>query len=251
MAKRTDLESLERKLYDSRIWRSIFRYGYPIDRRNRIMTVAKNVFLHLHPNFVPRGAVKLTYTWCLGGLSFMMFLILTVTGVLLMFYYVPSVERAYQDIKDMETVIIFGMLMRNMHRWAAHGMVITVFLHMCRVFYTGSYKPPREFNWVVGVILFFLTVLLSFTGYLLPWDQLAFWAVTVGTTIGGAAPIVGRSGQPTPAGRCPDRRQYADPLVYPARHRVAALAGSVPGRTLLARASGRRSFAASLMAQGW
>ena len=121
----------------------------------------------------------------------MMFLILTVTGVLLMFYYVPSVERAYQDIKDMETVIIFGMLMRNMHRWAAHGMVITVFLHMCRVFYTGSYKPPREFNWVVGVILFLLTLLLSFTGYLLPWDQLAFWAVTVGTTIGGAAPIVG------------------------------------------------------------
>jgi quinol-cytochrome oxidoreductase complex cytochrome b subunit len=191
VANTNDQESLERKLYDSRIWRSIFRYGYPIDRRNRIMTVAKNVFLHLHPNFVPRGAVKLTYTWCLGGLSFMMFLILTVTGVLLMFYYVPSVERAYQDIKDMETVIIFGMLMRNMHRWAAHGMVITVVLHMCRVFYTGSYKPPREFNWVVGVILFFLTVLLSFTGYLLPWDQLAFWAVTVGTTIGGAAPIVG------------------------------------------------------------
>lgn len=192
MASTTDQEEgLERKLYDSRIWRSIFRYGYPIDRRNRIMTVAKNVFLHLHPNFVPRGAVKLTYTWCLGGLSFMMFLILTVTGVLLMFYYVPSVERAYQDMKDLETVVIFGMLMRNMHRWAAHGMVITVFLHMCRVFYTGSYKPPREFNWVVGVLLFFFTVLLSFTGYLLPWDQLAFWAVTVGTEIGGSAPIVG------------------------------------------------------------
>jgi len=177
---------------NSRIYRSVFRYSYPADRRNRIMTVAKNVFLHLHPNMVPRGAIKVTYTWCLGGLSFMLFLILTVTGVLLMFYYVPSVTRAYQDIKDLETIVTFGMLMRNMHRWGAHGMVISVFLHMCRVFYTGSYKPPREFNWVVGVILFVLTLLLSFTGYLLPWDQLAFWAITVGSNIGGAAPLLGQ-----------------------------------------------------------
>lgn len=184
-------------LYRSRVWRSIFRYGYPAhpdprtQRQTRIMTVAKNVFLHLHPNFVTRGAVKVTYTWCLGGLSFMLFLVLTITGVLLMFYYVPSVTRAYADMKDLETVVLFGMLMRNMHRWAAHGMVITVFLHMCRVFYTGAYKPPREFNWVVGVVLFVLTLLLSFTGYLLPWDQLAFWAITVGMSIGGAVPVVG------------------------------------------------------------
>jgi menaquinol-cytochrome c reductase cytochrome b subunit len=176
---------------NSRIFKSVFRYSYPADRRNRIMTVAKNVFLHLHPNSVPRGAIRVTYTWCLGGLSFMLFLILTVTGVLLMFYYVPSVGRAYQDIKDLETIVTFGMLMRNMHRWSAHGMVISVFLHMCRVFYTGSYKPPREFNWVVGVILFVITLLLSFTGYLLPWDQLAFWAITVGSNIGGAAPFLG------------------------------------------------------------
>lgn len=176
---------------NSRVYKSIFRYSYPADRRNRIMTVAKNVFLHLHPSTVPRGAIKVTYTWCLGGISFMLFLMLTVTGVLLMFYYVPSVDRAYQDIKDLETIVTFGMLIRNMHRWSAHGMVISVFLHMCRVFYTGSYKPPREFNWVVGVILFVLTLLLSFTGYLLPWDQLAFWAITVGTNIGGAAPILG------------------------------------------------------------
>jgi menaquinol-cytochrome c reductase cytochrome b subunit len=178
-------------LRNSRVYKSIFRYSYPADRRNRIMTVAKNVFLHLHPNFVPRGAIRVTYTWCLGGLSFMLFLILTVTGVLLMFYYVPSVNSAYQDVKDLETVIMFGMLMRNMHRWAAHGMVITVFLHMCRVFYTGSYKPPREFNWVIGVVLLFLTFLLSFTGYLLPWDQLAFWAITVGTQLGYYAPVIG------------------------------------------------------------
>ncbi|NBX47892.1 MAG: DUF4405 domain-containing protein, partial [Chloroflexi bacterium] len=130
------------------------------------------------------GGIRVTYTWCLGGLSFMTFLMLTVTGVLLMFYYVPSVTRAYQDIQDLETVVTFGMLMRNIHRWGAHMMVITVFLHMCRVFYTGSYKPPREFNWVVGVILLVLTLLLSFTGYLLPWDQLSFWAVTVAIPCG-------------------------------------------------------------------
>ena len=102
-----------------------------------------------------------------------MFLGLTVTGVLLMFYYVPSVERAYQDIQALEANVRFGQLLRNMHRWMAHAMIILVLMHMMRVFYTGAYKPPREFNWVVGVVLFILTLLLSFTGYLLPWDQLA------------------------------------------------------------------------------
>ena len=108
-----------------------------------------------------------------------------------MFYYVPSVDRAYLDIQNIQTNVQFGQLMRNMHRWMAHAMVILVFLHMLRVFYTGAYKPPREFNWVVGVILLVLTFLLSFTGYLLPWDQLAFWAITVGTNIAGSAPVLG------------------------------------------------------------
>jgi quinol-cytochrome oxidoreductase complex cytochrome b subunit len=88
----------------------------------------------------------------------------------------------------------FGPFIRNMHRWAAHAMVITVWLHMLRVFMTGSYKPPREFNWVVGVILLVLTLLLSFTGYLLPWDQLAIWAVTVGTNMARATPLLGHEG---------------------------------------------------------
>jgi quinol-cytochrome oxidoreductase complex cytochrome b subunit len=112
-----------------------------------------------------------------------MFLVLVMTGVLLMFYYIPSVDTAYQNMKDIQSSVTFGMLMRNMHRYATHGMVIAVFLHMTRVFFTGSYKPPREFNWVVGVVLLVLTFLLSFTGYLLPWDQLALWAITVGTNM--------------------------------------------------------------------
>jgi len=173
------------------IWRSLFRHGYPDSRKNQSLAVFTNVFLHLHPVKVRRHALAIPYTWCMGGLSFFLFLVLTLTGTLLMFYYRPTVEWSYSDMKDLETVVVFGQLLRNMHRWAAHGMVITVFLHMARVFYTGSYKPPREFNWVVGTLLFFLTIMLSYTGYLLPWDQLAFWAVTVGYNIAAATPFVG------------------------------------------------------------
>jgi len=108
-----------------------------------------------------------------------------------MFYYVPYPPEAYRSMKDHQFVVTFGIILRNMHRWSAHAMVAVVFFHMCRVFWTGSYKSPREFNWVVGVVLFLLTLLLSFTGYLLPWDQLAFWAITVGTNIAAYAPVVG------------------------------------------------------------
>ncbi len=179
------------KLFHNYIWRSIFRSGYPDTPRNQMLAVATSVFLHLHPTRIHKTHVKITHTYCLGGLSFFMFLGLTVTGVMLMFYYVPSVDRAYSDIAALETNVRFGMLIRNLHRWMAHAMVITVLLHMMRVFYMGAYKPPREFNWVVGVILLVLTLLLSFTGYLLPWDQLALWAITVGSNIAGSAPTLG------------------------------------------------------------
>ena len=179
------------KLFHNYVWRSIFRSGYPNTPRNQMLAVATSVFLHLHPTRIHKTHVKITHTYCLGGLSFFMFLGLTVTGVMLMFYYVPSVDRAYTDIAALETNVRFGMLIRNLHRWMAHAMVITVLLHMMRVFYMGAYKPPREFNWVVGVILLVLTLLLSFTGYLLPWDQLALWAITVGSNIAGSAPVLG------------------------------------------------------------
>ena len=187
------LGAIADKLFHNYVWQSIFRSGYPITPRNQMLVVATNVFLHLHPTRIHKTHVKITHTYCLGGLSFFLFLGLTVTGVLLMFYYVPSVERAYTDIAALETNVRYGSLMRNMHRWMAHGMVLTVLLHMMRVFYTGAYKPPREFNWIVGVILLILTLLLSFTGYLLPWDQLALWAITVGTNMVGSAPVLGDS----------------------------------------------------------
>ena len=184
------LGSAVRALKESAVWRSLFRQPYPTTSRTRALAVMNNVFLHLHPVRVKRHAVRYTYTFCLGGISFFLFLALTVTGLYLMFFYVPSVSRAYQDIQAIESSVAFGSFVRNMHRWAAHLMVLTVFLHMMRVFYHGAYKPPREFNWVVGVILLFLTLALSFTGYLLPWDQIAFWAITVGSQMATYVPLV-------------------------------------------------------------
>ncbi|MEP6469908.1 MAG: selenite/tellurite reduction operon b-type cytochrome ExtP [Chloroflexota bacterium] len=181
---------LIRMVKESAVWRSLFRQPYPTTSRTRALAVMNNVFLHLHPVRVKKHAVRYTYTFCLGGISFFLFLALTVTGVYLMFFYVPSVQRAYQDIQTISNSVAFGDLIRNMHRWAAHLMVLTVFLHMIRVFYHGAYKPPREFNWAIGVLLLFSTLWLSFTGYLLPWDQIAFWAITVGTQMATYAPLL-------------------------------------------------------------
>ncbi|TEU15618.1 MAG: DUF4405 domain-containing protein [Anaerolineales bacterium] len=176
---------------NSRVWRSFFRHGLPDNDLDRSLTITSNVFLHLHPVRVRRSGLRLTYTWGLGGITFFLFLVLGVTGGLLMFYYVPSVERAYDDIVAIQSAIPFGGLIRNLHRWAAEGMVICAFLHLCRVFYTGAYKPPREFNWIVGIVAGLLTLAESYTGYLLPWDQLAYWAVTVGSEIAGYTPFLG------------------------------------------------------------
>jgi quinol-cytochrome oxidoreductase complex cytochrome b subunit len=150
-----------------------------------------SLFLHIHPARVSRHVLRPSYTCALGLIAAILFVILSVTGVALMLYYVPYPAEAYRSMKDLQFVVTFGIVLRNMHRWSAHAMVVVVFLHMCRVFWTGSYKAPREFNWVAGVWLLLLTLGLSFTGYLLPWDQLAFWAIAVGTNIAAYAPVVG------------------------------------------------------------
>ncbi len=179
------------RLYETRLWRSIVRHGVLPTNRNRAMLVMENVFLHLHPTKARRRNLEWSSTYYLGGISLVLFLVLTATGLLLMLYYHPSVPQAYDDMKELEFTVSNGMFLRNMHRWAAHGMVLVVFLHMLRVFYHKAYLPPREFNWVVGVVLLVLTLLLSYTGYLLPWDQLAFWAVSVGTNMIEATPVFG------------------------------------------------------------
>src|SRR5213078_2218577 len=188
-----DLRALQDGIVNSQIWKSVFRVGIPNTNRKRVLAVLGSLILHLHPVKVRRSGVRMSYTWCMGGTSFFLFLIETVTGLLLMFYYRPTIEYAYFDIMDLREQAPFG-IMREMHRWGAHAMVIAVWLHMFRVFMTGSYKPPREFNWNVGVILLVLTLLLSFTGYLLPWDQLAIWAITVGSNMARATPGLGHEG---------------------------------------------------------
>jgi quinol-cytochrome oxidoreductase complex cytochrome b subunit len=172
-------------------WRSLFRNPLPSSDLARSQTTFSNLFLHIHPVKTHAHSLKPWYTMGLGVMALSLFVVLTATGLFLMFYYVPSVEQAHNRMLDLSGTVAFGTLLRNMHRWAAHGMVAVVFLHLLRVFYTGSYRAPREFNWVVGVLLFLLTLGASFTGYLLPWDQLAYWAITVGTSIASYAPLVG------------------------------------------------------------
>jgi quinol-cytochrome oxidoreductase complex cytochrome b subunit len=188
---RTAAERIAVSLTHNRVYRSIVRHGALDSNRNRALLVFSNFFLHIHPVKVRVRAMAFTRTLYLGGLAAAAYFILVVTGVFLMFYYHPSVPRAYEDMKDLQFVVYMGPFLRNLHRWAAHAMVALVLLHMVRVFFAGAYRPPREFNWVIGVVLLLITILLSYTGYLLPWDQLAFWGVTVGTNMADAVPVVG------------------------------------------------------------
>ncbi len=179
---------------EGQVWKSVIRHKLDDSPRNRALAVLTNVFLHLHPSRINRDAVRYSFTWGMGGITFYLFVVLTLTGIYLMFYFHPSKVQAFRDILYLRHDVPFGNLLRNMHRWGGHAMVITMWLHMFRVFLTGSYKKPREFNWTVGVLLLTLTLLLSFTGYLLPDDQLGFWAVTVGTNMARATPFVGHEG---------------------------------------------------------
>jgi cytochrome b6 len=185
---RTEFE----RLRASEVWRSIFRSGSGTSNLHRSQAVQQNVFLHLFSVKIRSRVLDFRPTWYLGALTLCTFLILVVTGVLLMFYYHPSVPQAYADMKDLQFVVSSGVFLRNLHRWSAHAMVFLVFAHMFKVFYRGGYRPPRQFNWDIGVFLLLITLLLSYTGYLLPWDQLAFWAVTVGSNIAKAVPLTGQ-----------------------------------------------------------
>ncbi|TAK58130.1 MAG: DUF4405 domain-containing protein [Bacteroidetes bacterium] len=174
------------------LYRALFRYGkMPQDAEGQSYAVFNNLFLHIHSVKVSKHSLRFTYTFGLGIIATCLFLVLVFTGVWLMFYYFPSATEAYNRMLDLRSSVDFGFVLRNIHKWAAELMVVFVILHMARVFFTGAYKPPREFNWVIGVLLLLLTFGLSFTGYLLPWDQLAFWAITVGTSIAGYAPVLG------------------------------------------------------------
>jgi cytochrome b6 len=186
------IEGYWNSLRDTKVWRSVFRSGAGSSNLHRSLAVQQNVFLHLASVKMRRRALAFSVTWYLGTLTLATFVILTGSGILLMLYYHPSVPQAYADMKDLQFVVSAGVFLRNLHRWSAHAMVFLVFAHMFKVFYRGAYRPPREFNWVIGVILLLVTLFLSYTGYLLPWDQLAFWAITVGSNIMSAVPLAGQ-----------------------------------------------------------
>ena len=185
-------ESLFYRLRSTKVWKSIFRRGPARTNRIRSVAIFGNLFLHFLPVKVRDKSLRVRATYYLGSLTFFLFVLLTVTGILLMFYYHPAVPQAYQDMKDLRFVVSNGLFLRNLHRIAAQAMVLFVFVHMFHVFYRGGYRAPRQFNWVVGVGLLLITLFLSYTGYLLPWDQLAFWAITVGTNIVSFMPALGR-----------------------------------------------------------
>ncbi|MBK5287496.1 MAG: cytochrome bc complex cytochrome b subunit [Acidimicrobiia bacterium] len=186
-----DERGLFGRLHRSTVWRSMFRHPQQDTPRGRALQGFSNFFLHVYPVKVPRRVLRNRYSWRLGFIAAVLFAILLVTGLYLMFVYTPSVGSAYGDMQRLKTGVGFGQLVRNVHRWSAHLMVLVVFLHMVRVFYAGAYKHPREFNWVLGLWLLLLTLGFSFTGYLLPWDQLAYWAVTVGTNLVQYVPLIG------------------------------------------------------------
>ena len=166
-----------------RLQQTAFRSGRPTTDRTRSTFVFNNVFLHLHAVRTHRWSLRWTTTAGLGIASVAAFLITLVTGILLMFYYKPYPDVAYESMKDIHFVVPTGRFVRNVHRWAANLMVVVVILHMARAFYTAAYRAPREFNWLIGMALLVTTLGLSFTGYLLPWDQLAYWAITIGANI--------------------------------------------------------------------
>ncbi|MBN2503208.1 MAG: cytochrome b N-terminal domain-containing protein [Anaerolineales bacterium] len=176
----------------TRIQQSVQRSPlFPGDDRERMKMVMNSLILHIHPSKVSKPALKFNYTFGLGGLLILLMTVLSVTGVLLLFVYTPSPDAAYDSMIALQTEIYFGNLIRNLHHWSGNLMVIVGLLHLLRVFYTAGFTRPREFNWVMGVSLLLLIVAANFTGYLLPWDQLAYWAVTVGTSLLDYIPLVG------------------------------------------------------------
>lgn len=177
--------------FPQRVFKTLAPEPVPTDDRGRMRMVMDNLVLHLHPAKVPVSTLSWTYTWGLGGLSALLVTILALTGIFLQMNYTPSPLQAYQDVLSLRMDTWFGDLLRNLHHWSANLLVLVTVLHLLRVFFTGAYRPPRETNWLVGVIMLILVLGANFTGYLLPWDQLAFWAITVGTSILSYVPLIG------------------------------------------------------------
>ena len=140
-----------------------------------------SLILHFRPRTVPERTLRLTLTWGLGGMAVVLVFLLFGTGVLLKFVYEPFPDKAYESILHLQRDVLFGGLIRNIHHWSGNGLLVVIFLHFLRVFFTGAFHPPRQFNWIIGLVLFFTVLSSNFTGDLMPWAQLAFWAITICT----------------------------------------------------------------------
>jgi quinol-cytochrome oxidoreductase complex cytochrome b subunit len=188
----TEPEPMMNQSLVEKVWGSIQRDPVPPeDDRGRMRLVMNNLILHIHPTKVAKPALKFNYTFGLGGLLILLMMVMGLTGVLLMFAYTPSPGEAYNSMLVLQTEVWYGQLIRNLHHWSANLMVIVAVLHLLRVLFTGGFTTPRQFNWALGVSLLLLIVAANFTGYLLPWDQLAYWAVTVGTSLLSYVPVIG------------------------------------------------------------
>lgn len=165
-----------------RIWYSIFpgTHHGRIDRE-RYRQLFNSLLLHFRPKTVPRLTLKFTLTWGLGGMAVVLVVMLFTSGLMLKFAYQPVPDRAYESIVRLQNAVYFGQLIRNIHHWSGNALLLVAFLHFLRVFFSGAFHSPRQFNWIIGLVMFFLTLGSNFTGYLLPWDQLAFWAITICT----------------------------------------------------------------------
>jgi quinol-cytochrome oxidoreductase complex cytochrome b subunit len=153
----------------------------------------RTILLHLHPAKVNEASIQFNRTFGLGGMAALLIVIQIITGISLRFYYTPVPAEAYNSVLFLKNQVLFGQFIRNIHYWSGVFLLLIAFLHFLRVFLTGAYSGIRKANWLFGLALLWLIVLLNFTGYLLPWDQLAYWAITVSTNIIGYLPIIGES----------------------------------------------------------
>jgi len=182
----------ERTSLGRRLWRSVFRGPVvPRDDRERKWVTFNNFVLHFRPVRVPAKTLTYTHTFGLGGMSLILVLLLVGTGVLLMFAYEPAPGNAYKSVVRLQETVLFGRFVRSVHHWSANLLIVVLTLHLLRVFFTGAFHPPRQFNWVLGLGLLTCVLASNFTGYLLPWDQLSYWAITISTGMLSYVPGIG------------------------------------------------------------
>jgi quinol-cytochrome oxidoreductase complex cytochrome b subunit len=175
-----------------RIWRSVFPAPLiPADDRERRRAVVETLLLHIHPPTVPARALRFTNTWGLGGMGLVLLVLLAGTGSMLMLAYRPNPAEAYASVQALIRETGFGPFVRNIHAWSANLLLVVVFLHLLRVFFTSAFHGPRQFNWVIGLLLLCCAMAANFTGYLLPWDQLSYWAITIVTGMLAYVPLAG------------------------------------------------------------